>query len=100
MDELALDFLGVLFAHLMLPRIEMPLVGPPAVGVKLRDPERLQQRLSSQEGLVLPPTEHRRQDREHSVILTLSVAAVDDAQTPARRSRYIWHSGVPTSGCC
>jgi hypothetical protein len=38
--------------------------------------------------------------REHSVILTLSVAAVDDAQTPDRRSRYTWHSEVPTSGCC
>src|SRR5438093_13701096 len=36
---------------------------------------------------------------EHSVILTLSVAAVDDAQTPDRRSRYTWHSAVPTSGC-
>src|SRR5215471_11274453 len=37
---------------------------------------------------------------EHSVILTLSVAAVDDAQTPDRRSRYTWHSAGPTSGCC
>ena len=42
----------------------------------------------------------RPYDAEHSVILTLSVAAVDDAQTPDRRSRYTWHSEVPTSGCC
>ena len=31
----ALDFLRVRLAHLMLLGIEMPLVGPPAVGVKL-----------------------------------------------------------------
>src|SRR5205085_11939027 len=32
----ALDFLRVLLAHLMLLSLQMPLVGPPAVGVKLR----------------------------------------------------------------
>src|SRR5262249_15038748 len=35
---------------------------------------------------------------EHSVILTLSAAAVDDAQTPDRRSRYTWHSAALTCG--
>jgi len=38
--------------------------------------------------------------REHSVILTLSAAAVNDAQTPDRRSRYTWHSAALTCGCC
>jgi hypothetical protein len=37
---------------------------------------------------------------EHSVNLTLPVAAVDDAQTPDQRFRYIWHNAVLTSGCC
>ena len=37
---------------------------------------------------------------EHSVILTPPVVAVDDAQTPDRRCRYIWHSAGPTSDCC
>jgi hypothetical protein len=36
-DVFALDFLRVLLAHLMLLSIQMPRVGPPAVGVKLRD---------------------------------------------------------------
>src|SRR5215471_7113774 len=54
----ALDFLGVLLPHVMLLGIEMPLVGPPPVRVKLRDAEGLQQRLQPQEDLVLPPSEH------------------------------------------
>ncbi len=33
----ALDFLRVLLAHLMLLGSEMPLVGSPAIGIKLRD---------------------------------------------------------------
>ena len=41
-DVFALDFLGVLLAHLMLLSIQMPRVGPPAVGVKLRDTKRCQ----------------------------------------------------------
>jgi hypothetical protein len=40
------------------------------------------------------------QHGEHSIILTLSVAAVDDAQTPDRRCRYTWHTAAPTSDCC
>mgnify|MGYP003521035015 CR=1 FL=1 len=48
-DVLALALLRVLLAHLMLLSIEMPLVGPPAVRVKLRDTKRLQQLLQSQE---------------------------------------------------
>src|SRR6266568_9446884 len=41
-DVFALDFLRVLLAHLMLLSLQMPLVGPPAVGVKLRDTKRCQ----------------------------------------------------------
>ena len=48
-DVVALDFLRVLLAHLMLLGIEMPLVGPPAIGVKLRDAKRCQQLLELQE---------------------------------------------------
>ena len=45
----ALNFLGVLLAHLMLLGIEMPLVGPPAICIKRRDAKRCQQLL---EGIV------------------------------------------------
>ena len=61
-DVFALDFLRVLLAHLMLLGIEMPLVGPPAVGVKLRDAKRCQQLLELQKDVVLPSSEHIRQD--------------------------------------
>src|SRR5438093_2393686 len=61
-DMFALDFLCVLLAHLMLLGIEMPLVGPPAVGGKLRDAKRGQQLLELQEDVVLSPAEHIRQD--------------------------------------
>ena len=44
-DVLALDCLRILLAHLMLRGIEMPLVGPPPVCVKLRDAKGLQQLL-------------------------------------------------------
>ena len=36
-DVLALDFLGVLLAYVMLLGSEMPLISPPAVGVILGD---------------------------------------------------------------
>ena len=45
-DVFALDFLRVLLAYLMLLSIQMPLVGPPAVGVKLRDTKRCPLNLS------------------------------------------------------
>jgi hypothetical protein len=44
-DVFALDFLCVLLSYLMLLGIEMPLVSPPAVCVKLRDAQRFQQPL-------------------------------------------------------
>ena len=57
---LALDFLRVLLAHLMLLGVEMALVGPPAIRVKLRDAKGLQQLLESQEDLILPASKHIR----------------------------------------
>ena len=61
-DVFALDFLRVLLPHLMLLSIEMPLVGPPAVGVKLRDAKGCQQLLELEEDVVLPSSEHIGQD--------------------------------------
>jgi hypothetical protein len=37
--------------------------------------------------------------REHSVIFTLPVIVLDDAQTPDQRCRYTWHNAGLTSGC-
>src|SRR5262245_26309243 len=59
-DVLALDFLRILLADVMLLGSEMPLIGPPAVGVILGDAKGLQQRLQPQEDIVLPPPEHIR----------------------------------------
>ena len=67
-DVLALDFLRVLLAHLMLLSLQMPLVGPPAVGVKFRDTKRCQQLLKLQEDIVFPSSEHIRQDPPRVVI--------------------------------
>jgi len=44
-DVLALDFLRVLLAYVMLFWIDMPLVGAPAVHVKFRDAKGLQELL-------------------------------------------------------
>src|SRR6266436_1469909 len=44
----------------MLLGIQMPLVGPPAVGGILRDAKGLQQLLQPQEDRVLPPSKHIR----------------------------------------
>ena len=59
---LALDFLRVLLPYVMLRGIRMPLVSPPPVGVKLRNTNGLQQLLQPQEDLILPSSEHIRQD--------------------------------------
>src|SRR5262249_9721024 len=64
----ALDFLRVLLAHLMLLSSQMPLVSPPAVGVKLGDAKRGQQLLELQEDVVLPSSEHICQDLARVVI--------------------------------
>ena len=57
---LALDFLGGFLPHVMLLAIEMPLVGPPSIGVLLRDAKGLQEFLPLQKDVVLPPPEHIR----------------------------------------
>jgi hypothetical protein len=64
----ALDFLRVRFAHLMLLGFEMPLVGSPAVGVKLCDAKRGQQLLELEKNVVLPSSEHIGQDLARAVI--------------------------------
>ena len=45
-------------------------------------------------------SEGGERQQEHSVILTLLVAAVDAAQTLDGTCRYTWRSEAPTSGCC
>src|SRR4029077_18253725 len=59
-DGLALDVLCVLLTHLILLSIDMPLVGPPSVGVILRDAKGFSQLLPPQEDRVLPPSAHLR----------------------------------------
>jgi transposase len=41
----------------------------------------------------------KQYDKEHSVILTLLVGAVDAARIPDRTCRYTWRSEAPTSHC-
>ncbi len=62
MNMFARDFLGVGLPHLMVLSIEMPLVGPPAIGGKLRDAKRGQPLLELQEDVVLPSSQHIRPD--------------------------------------
>jgi len=59
-DGLALDFLRVLLASVMLLGSEMPLIGPPSVSVIRGDAKGLSQLLQPQEDVVLPPPEHLR----------------------------------------
>jgi hypothetical protein len=58
LDMFALNFLGVFLADLMLLGIEMPLIGPPTIGGKLRDAKRCPQLLKLQEDVILSPAEH------------------------------------------
>src|SRR5262249_21089555 len=57
-DVLALDFLRVLLAHVVLLGIYMPLVGSPSVRVKFRDAKWLQELLQLEEDGVFAPSEH------------------------------------------
>ena len=61
-DMLALDFLCVLLAHLMLHGIEMARIGPPAIGKIARDTQGLQECFALYKNRVLPSSEHLRQD--------------------------------------
>jgi len=58
---LTLDFLRMLLANVMLLRGDMPLVGAPSLGVKPRDPKRLQQGLESEKDGILPSPKDVRQ---------------------------------------
>ena len=58
---LAFDLLRLRFAHRVLFRIDMTLISPPAIRVKLRDAKGLQQFLQPQEDVVLAPSKHIRQ---------------------------------------
>src|SRR5215471_5598603 len=60
-DVLALDFLRVLLAHVVLLGIDRPLVSSPAVRGKLRDAKGLQELLSLEEDGVFASSEHIRQ---------------------------------------
>jgi hypothetical protein len=49
---LALDFLHVRFAHVVLLGGEMALVGAPPIRVEVADPKRLEHRLQLQKDLI------------------------------------------------
>jgi len=53
----ALNFLGVVLAHLMLVGIDVPLVGPPPVRVIARNAKRLQQCLQLEKHGILSAPE-------------------------------------------
>ena len=59
-DVLALDFLRVLLAYVMLLWVDMPLVGSPSIRVKLCDAEWLQELLQLEEDGVFASSEHIR----------------------------------------
>ena len=67
-DVFALDRLRVLFADDVLLRGDMPLVGPPAIGVKARDPKRLKQVFELQKDRILAPSKDIRQHGPTGVI--------------------------------
>jgi hypothetical protein len=60
-DVLALDGLRVLFTDDVLLWDDMPLVRPPTISVKARDPKRLEQLFELQKDRILPPPKEVRQ---------------------------------------
>jgi hypothetical protein len=68
MHVCAFDFLGVLLASLRLLGIEIPLIGPLAVGVKIGDAKRGQERFELGKDVVLTPPAHIRQDLPSVVV--------------------------------
>jgi len=60
-DVLALDGLRVLFPDDVLLWDDMPLVRPPSISVKARDPKRLEQLFELQKDRILPPPKEVRQ---------------------------------------
>jgi hypothetical protein len=90
MDRLALDFLGVLLAHLRLRGIAMPLVSSPAIGVQLREAKRGQQLWELQADVVLASSEPIRQDLArvmiHGVPEPTRLRLLRDIRPPSRRA--------------
>src|SRR5687767_12301714 len=60
-DVLALDLLRVLLAYRMVLRVDMSLVGPPAIRVIPGDAKRRQEGFEPQKDVILTPTKHVRQ---------------------------------------
>ena len=67
-DVFALDGLHVLFTDDVPLRDDMPLIRPPAIGVKARDPKRLEQLFELQKDRILPPPKEVRQHGPAGVI--------------------------------
>ena len=67
-DVFALDGLRVLFTDDVLLGDDMPLIRPPAIGVKARDPKRLEQLFELQKDRILPPPKDVRQHGPAGVI--------------------------------
>ena len=59
---LALDLLRVLFADGVLLGGDMPLIGSPSIGGETGDANGFQESLLAEQDVVLPPSEHLRQD--------------------------------------
>ena len=54
----AFQLLGIMFPNFMTLGSQMPLVRSPAIGVKVRDPKRHEQRFQLQKRLIFPPPKH------------------------------------------
>ena len=67
-EVFALDGLRMLFTDDVLLRNDMPLVRPPTIGVKARDPKRLEQLFELQKDRILPPPKDVRQHGPAGVI--------------------------------
>jgi len=67
-DVFALDGLRVLLPDDVLRRDEMPLIRPPSIGVKARDPKRLKQFFELQKNRILPSPKAVRQHGPTDVI--------------------------------
>ena len=65
---LPLDFLGVAFACSMLFRVKVTRVRAPMIGIIMREPKGLQQRLELDKDGVLATTKDLRQDRSRVMV--------------------------------
>jgi len=67
-DMLTLDFLGVVFARLVMLGVDMPLVSTPAIGVIRRDTKGFQRRFELQKNFVLASAKDLCQHRSSVMI--------------------------------